>query len=551
MKKFVEIGRCRAVLVSNVGKAITSTIIVKSTVSDNRSKIVFHGEVIFDNALQDHIRNIILPQIKEILLKLLKKEFIFEISALNIGAASSSNSTLSISGNSCDLSIYSAMLSSALKIPINQHKLFTGNIASEDGDIIQVENLKAKLKAAVKDNEINCFIFPDIQQDLSLQTAKPHHYKKLKKILSRNQSTIKLVPISKTLDVTKEIFSEVDIAISSLKFNYFNKEVKNEQNSNNKLLLDYFLYNETKFWSLFSSYIEKSDIKICQSLLGAFFDFHISSRKYPSRIGYKMTKTVESLPHKMRFLLNQFLLIDQSNYVKLIQFSTDRDKEDISLLHNSLYNNRRSGFRISEHDNFKTFEKDELLVISGYLLEQIQPEKIKSLIISPHNALRRSFKIEKNKKITLDLYSDTVKAFYLHVNQFKNTGSKNAELAMKNKALPTTEKSFVNIPHYGQTVSRVLLGDEDAWEVVLNNLTDYLINKKWEDYFMKIVDETIDSRRTKLKNNLIRELVAKNGRLSNYLKNFNTIHFIKCYLEIIREYYSTIEQFDSSKEVSR
>ena len=83
------IGRAKTVLVSSSGKAVISQIVVRRIKQQAGSKrLCFVGNVRFSGPVQRHMENIILPIIDRIVDRLGLNRKNYEISVLNLGAAS-------------------------------------------------------------------------------------------------------------------------------------------------------------------------------------------------------------------------------------------------------------------------------------------------------------------------------------------------------------------------------------------------------------------------------------------------------------------------------
>ncbi|MBM3748233.1 MAG: hypothetical protein FJW34_20815 [Acidobacteria bacterium] len=103
--------------------------------------VAFTGPVRFSEDTQKHARATVLPLVHRICRLLGLAPGGFEISAVNLAAASQLDVGLEISGFSADLPLFLAMLSARLRVPVPQEVMCTGHIASQDGDVRMVQNL--------------------------------------------------------------------------------------------------------------------------------------------------------------------------------------------------------------------------------------------------------------------------------------------------------------------------------------------------------------------------------------------------------------------------
>ena len=157
------IGRVKTVLVSPENRAIITTLIAHADQAASSPTLLFQGTVKFEKAVQRHLQETVLKHVCNITDSLKIPLNAFTLSAVNIGAASSSDIGISVNGFSGDVSVFLALLSSALQLPIRQDIVFTGHIGSFEGDILPVENLPAKCEACILDKSITQFIYPNLE----------------------------------------------------------------------------------------------------------------------------------------------------------------------------------------------------------------------------------------------------------------------------------------------------------------------------------------------------------------------------------------------------
>ena len=148
--------------------AVISAIIVRRVTQKRR--LCFSGKVEFSRSVKNHIKKVILPIIDSILRRLGLPKKNFEISAVNLGAASALDIGVTVSGFSTDVPLFIAMLSQALQIPVSEDFVSTGHIASVEGDISAVRGISAKEKAAQNDDSVKHFLCPNLENDESLKS---------------------------------------------------------------------------------------------------------------------------------------------------------------------------------------------------------------------------------------------------------------------------------------------------------------------------------------------------------------------------------------------
>ena len=151
------VGQSKTVLVFGEDEnatAVISTIRARVIRGNAQTPLRFSGPVAFDAQTAEHIRTVVLPLAGEILSSLGVPMPSFEASVANVGAASSQDIGMRVTGFSADTSIFLALLSSALRLPVPKDIVATGHIGSAAGDVRMVRSLRAKVEAASADQDV-------------------------------------------------------------------------------------------------------------------------------------------------------------------------------------------------------------------------------------------------------------------------------------------------------------------------------------------------------------------------------------------------------------
>ena len=208
------IGTAKTAIVFNLAgdrQAIISSVHAQVSSKPLPQRVSFIGPVELNSESQANIRSIAIEIIYRLLNSLGIETPDYQISITTPGAISSQDATLQVEGFSAELPILMAMASAALQIPISQDIVFTGHIASADGNMSQVSGLPDKLKAAIDDPLSAEFIYPSIEIDQSLKALTPLEYKKIKKAIDESHSDIHAVGVKDIADVIAAVFDEDDI----------------------------------------------------------------------------------------------------------------------------------------------------------------------------------------------------------------------------------------------------------------------------------------------------------------------------------------------------
>ena len=175
-KKSSYAGRANTVLVFGHGDgatAVISTVVVRVREKKRGKRVRFTGPATFEKKTAEHIIEVVLPAADNILRALSLPEKYFDISVVNLDAASIMDTGLNISGFSADVPILLAILSAGLQMAVPEDVVSTGHIASPDGDIRMVKNIPAKLEAAIQAESIHRLVHPAIAQESPLDSLAP------------------------------------------------------------------------------------------------------------------------------------------------------------------------------------------------------------------------------------------------------------------------------------------------------------------------------------------------------------------------------------------
>ena len=227
-KHFTAAGRANTVLVFGTGdtaKAVISSVISQVCPQNNGKRIIFSGPVTFSEKTRQHIEDVVLKTADHILKALNQPKRSFEISVANIGAASAREIGLNISHYSADVSILLSILSAALQIAIPEDFVFTGHLASQEGDIRTVKDIPAKLESAATAEAINTFVYPDSGQDDSLKTLSPIEEQKISESVVKYKGDLRIIAVKDVGDLIPVVFSDEQAVESGLINEFYNLQV--------------------------------------------------------------------------------------------------------------------------------------------------------------------------------------------------------------------------------------------------------------------------------------------------------------------------------------
>jgi len=449
------IGKAKAVFVfkdSSSPRAVVSSIVVRERRARSKQRLTFTGQAVFDTSTKRHIRRNILPLADRIVRALRPrcKPKIFDISVVNVNAASVFDLGLDISGFSADLPILQAILSRALGIPIPQDILTTGHIASADGDIRSVFGLKAKALAAMVETGISRFVYPDPKTDQSLPGSSHPVSSDGVDILPYVKSQIRITAVGNIADLLEFTFRRQDIVQAALKHNFFfpkNNDLTYDDSHIGHIVRYITCDNDKHFWCILQNYLLTSDTPSVQRLLQCRLNYHISRRRYPSGFGGKLLLCMLSMPPALRRINRMFPLVPPEKVDKLCRYAGQKDHPDVHDLHKAIV----GGLGDEQHiihglDNrCASSEAANTDTVVEAVIHQISAETIAKKITGPLDQARAGYILQKVTVDYPDEFHGLVASFYLYLisNVCRESATINTDI-LHSEAFNLLEGAFAN-----------------------------------------------------------------------------------------------------------
>jgi len=506
--------------------------------NNESSRLVFNGIVGFEEKLKKHINNLLLPHVDEILNGFDVPTQSYDISAQNIGAVSSSDSEFMIRGYSADVPIFLAILSASLQLPIKQNIVFTGHISSKEGDIAQVRKLIEKSEAAQREVDITEFVYPTLNKDSSLKVLKPKEYEKTVSSIRSCRGKIKLNEIANTEELIKKTFTDEAIVISSLSCEYFNKSKAHHSDESHSLVNYLMENNEKRFWKSLEVNLINRQVKKVHKLLNQHFLYHTKQNKYPQNFGINLRNLIYSLPLSSKKVKGLFPLITMDQFIQLIQFAIESDHEDVSYLHDVVFNKvnvSKKSNEIKESNHIKNNFNSEII---DYILEKLNPNYIDTTILKPIDEARANYIFDR---INADSYEELIECitnFYIHILRHTNSRSMKIDKGKYSiEALDLLNKTYPQKSSYNLAISNGINGFNGGMRGIFDRITEYLKIELKEKQINSIINESIDPLDYKLKKSLIEEIIKREGSKLDIDKSLLIPEkYVKNYIEIIKAY---------------
>jgi hypothetical protein len=490
-------GRAKTVLVYNQGRvalAFVSSVVVHASDDNKRGRIHFVGPVSFYQKIADHIGDVILPA-SDIIFKGLQLPLkCFKISVVNLEVTSVMDVGSIISGFSADAPIFLALMSAALQIEIPEDLVSTGHIASIDGDIRMVSSIPAKLSAAVKSKSIRTFIYPDIDQDDSLDSLSLQRKSRIGGALAKAKSDLQVIGVQNVKDLLAAAFSDKQIVKASLQHNFYNSFANLPQpNTSLESAIKYLTgNNENRFWAALEQDLFSGNSDSATQLLELFAQHYISRKLYPKDFGSKLLRQIRCMPPFILRRKIKFPLLSMPRCIQVSQFAKETDHEDVSLL---FLASSRQAIPYSDKDGAgkqspKAPEDIEETLQS--ILTEINQEALLRHVARPIDAARATFLPGAATTNSFDEFNEIVTAFYVHLQRHTYRLIEPVDLNVaSSEARTLLEKAFFKKGGWDSALTEAETGVNGGIRFVLDVMTEHFKHNHQEEYLEQAIETAL------------------------------------------------------------
>ena len=490
--------------------AVISAIIVRRVTQ--RRRLRFSGKVEFSRSVKNHIKKIILPIIDSILKRLGLPKKNFEISAVNLGAASALDIGVTISGLSADVPLFIAMLSQALQIPVSDDFVSTGHIASVEGDISAVRGIPAKEKAAQNDTSVKHFLCPNLEKDESLKALSPNQRNRDIDAIVWAKGSLRTSMVSGIGQLIRLVFTEDSIVLASLIEGFFDisKVPKQFNNPIQEVVSFLTCNNQRRFWDVLHRGFQAGDCEKGKELLQAYTKFYISRKEYPSGFGAKLFQLICSLPPIVRKLNIDFPIMDKDVFVELNMFTRQNDKDYVPLLFDAVY-----GRNIIDSNPIETSPEmrtpDFGCLAFDTVVSQINEQALarKFGII---DSARACFVLESSRIKSYEELINTLQAYYIHLQRYIGSTPEIPDRSeARSETIKLLEKTFYD--KGGDKAAFVQARDctQGGIRSILDMLTEQYKAEKQNAYINRVFKDAIADMDLEDRVKCIRAIMKKIG----------------------------------------
>lgn len=488
-----SIGRTQIVAFHNVdgAKLAALSFLLVEWDHDSESQISFKGSGVFSSSTQNHIKNVVFPLVTKILNALNVAITPIAISLVNISAASIRDIPIGIVGYSADLSIFLAILSRYLNIPLEQDFVITGHISSNQGDMALPQAIPEKILGTLQYPAIKRFICPDPDAEPSIHIFHREELDQIRTTIADNKKRLRFHFLRSLCDLFGIILKEEHIIYGLLKTHSFNHDYKAlEANPRTEFISNLTLNEEERFWNVTSKMLFSDKIDAAQALLDLRLDYHSKIQSYPDHFGSRFQNLLRSLPRTKRppHILGRFISAIQLN--KLAALAAEDDLEDFQCFVESLgdANAIPSEALLKRPSSDKEYD-----LLLDFLFQELDEKKIANTITIPIHNARMDFTYNK---VIIDDYNeflDLVSAFYTYMLVSTEKSHRPIQAAFTApEAIHLLKRAFQSQEGVEIAFKEAQKGIQGGVRFVLDQMANQLIREKKEEHIEYVLAEILD-----------------------------------------------------------
>lgn len=521
------------------GTAAISSIHVRVHNCEDSKRLTFSRQIGIESSITEHYRTTILDAIDKITGSLGIEKKCYEISIRNIEAASVKGLNMALQGYSADLSIFLALLSASLNLPIPQDVVVTGHLISADGFISPVSGLPEKIHAASVSKTILRMLFPDFNRDKSVAALTPAELERITRATVDSKKSLKIEKIKDLSELTRLVFSEDAICESSLKEGYYDRIEQPITGANplDNVILYLGNGNQKRFWRYIESLLFDGDFDTVRKLTITYSRFHIKKNTYPKDFGEDLLKLAISLPPVIKNKLGFLPLVQVPDYIQLVQYAKETDYDDVSKLHQAAFE-KQSYKKLDGHLQDDIGTKLGADITLQYFLKELLPENIAKQVLIPLDDARASYSINRVTVESYDEFLDHISSFHIHMMRYWGKLSGNIESRqLMGDALALVSNAFYRMGQEKGAYAEAKSGTKGGLRYIFDAMTSLLKSEAQKAYIALILKSAIDPLDYKAKAKVIQTILNQLGPyLTEELSGMPPERFVERFPEIIEAY---------------
>lgn len=474
------------------------------------------GPVQFAPETLDHIRSVVLGIANSILNMLGKPICSFRLSLRNVGANSVQGLGTRIQGLSADLAILIAMLSAALGITVSPTMLFTGPIASMEGQIADAASLDIKIGATRADPSVKILVCPPLDADGSLAALVPDEYERAMRAILASEGRPRIITVGDVAELLYHAFSPDKIVLSSLRKGFYGAPPVEDDPSTpvGRAVRHLVNDNPKSFWHVLGEHLLDCQTGQSRELLEEFANYHLNKGTYPSGLGRRLHNLVQSLPPVVRHAQARLPLLPARICFKLGLLASGADERDAVTLLDATHGPYVGRQAASQRTKKPKDQKNRWHRTVEYVLESISADSLAHQYMIPLDAARASFVPATMVCRSHDEFMDLLGAFYRHMAQCSGLLSLPAnDVQAEAEAIQLLKEAFGDPGGDKAAEAEARSGLHGGNRLVLDQLTTRLQDRLKYMHVDRLLKEAVDPLRPRQKEQFVRALVDHLGDL--------------------------------------
>ena len=508
------VGQAKFGLVIPPGQAVITSIHVRQRKGSAGQRIAAIGDVHVDQASVDHLRDIIIPVIDRVCQPLGINPIEYEMSVKGIGAAALHGLNLTVSGYSLDLAFLMAALSANLQFPIPEETVFTGQVASIDGQFLPAKGIPEKLNAAATDPSVKQFIFAGVDADASVKELSPGETDKVRRAVIEHQGRLDTIAVRDLFELLPLVVSEEELSLASLRSGYFSGEGDTPAFGSpvNKTTMHLVQGNDLRFWTAVDGRLLNSDFKKAKELLRVFVKHFAGRRAYPSGFGVRLSQLIASMPPYTRRKPGIWPLVEMNDCLSLSQLAAESDYHDVRALYRASFGDtERSSPGVKPEASSEVSETATTALLK-HLVDELSAESIARNLLLPIDTARAGYVSDRVTVESFEEFLDCVTAFYAHILRHRRqlSGIEDHNRVGPD-ALELLRRAFSNSGEENGAYVEAVDGTRGGLRFIYDEMTRHLKEEERRKYVRMILKTAIDPLDFTTKTNLIKSLIEQLG----------------------------------------
>jgi len=472
-----RIGRAKMALVfgsEDQRRGVLSTAVAQVRRRRKGPRLSFRGAVQFSESTVTHLTDVILPLVDRIMEQLGLPRRWFELSAVNVAAASCHDLATQVSGFSADGPVFLALLSAVLRIPLPDDLVVTGHIASTQGDIAPVQGIAAKLAAAVADRSIQRFLYGSFEQDRSLDILSPSEKESSLAAVMQVHDQVRTKAVNGIDELIEEAFAEESIVLSSLRKGFYPLCRESDADEDPVARAVGFLteHNDLRFWRLLRQAYATGACERGTQLLEAYACSFLRRRRYPERFGSRLLQLVCAMPPAVRRLVLSYPLLDLRRCIKLAQFAGDNEIADVPILFDAV-RGKLPGSGLTPAPPAPVTAAESECELFDTITGQISEQALARTFGVPLDSARASFVLASSTVNSYDEFIGIIESFFAHLQAYTHneTATVGEVESIADKAMKLLNETFRDCGGARAAFAQARDGTEGGIRTVLDAMT--------------------------------------------------------------------------------